>query len=481
MRLTTSLAADIPPILLDIASTLREAGGRLLIVGGFVRDHALRAPTSSKDIDCEVFNLESGALQTLLSQYGSVNAVGMSFGVYKLHVEDFSFDFSIPRRDSKSGTGHRAFDVVGDPTMSIEDAARRRDFTINAMSYDPLTHEFIDPFSGILDLRMRILRAVDQPLFIDDSLRVLRAVQFAARFDFSLEPETFYLCESIRLSDLPAERIWTEFEKLLRSPRPSIGLRLARDLGIVQRLWPELAATFDVPQDPTWHPEGDVWTHTLQVVDLARRELNASPLPLAQDLTVMLAALCHDFGKPSTTTLSTIGDETRYRAHGHEEAGVAPTAAFLDRLNIHSLDGYDVYQHVLSLVENHLAPFAFFKADPGNGAFRRLARKVDLLLLARLAFADGGGRHPKVHNPEAITWFLDRVAKLDLRTGPPPSILMGRHLLALGLRPGPQIGEIIKAVYELQLDGKISDLNEALRAATVIGKIGEIASPVEQP
>jgi tRNA nucleotidyltransferase (CCA-adding enzyme) len=440
-------------LLIDrLAQTVRDSGGRLLMVGGCVRDRFLGL--TSKDTDCEVFGIAPDALRTLLEQFGSVNTVGASFGVYKLD----NLDISIPRRDSKSGTGHKGFVIEGDPTMSYEDAARRRDFTMNAVSFDPLTQEYIDPFGGIADIKNKVLRVVDFDRFGDDSLRVLRAVQFAARFGFMLEPASFALCASINLTDLPAERVWGEFDKLLHADRPSIGLNLALDLGVVQSLWPELAALVGVQQDTEWHPEGDVWVHTLQVVDYARYA--AVMESSEKQTTVMLAALCHDFGKATTTAFL----DGRWRALGHEEAGVTPTTSFLARLNVQTINNYDVRANVLALVEHHLRPFEWYKVDPGDSSFRRLSRKVDLLLLARVAAADTGGRWPRLPNHDAVLWFLDRVSALDLRE-PIKPLLMGRHLLALGMKPGPRMGELLKLVFEKQLDGSVTVVDEAVDEA----------------
>jgi len=345
--------------------------------------------------------------------------------------------------------------------MSIEEAARRRDFTVNAVSWDPLTGEYFDPAGGQLDLSRRILRAVDPHRFGDDSLRVLRAVQFAARFELTLEPATRELCRTIPLDDLPAERIWGEIEKLLFEPRPSTGFALALDLGVVDRLFPELRALVGCPQEPEWHPEGDVWMHTLQVIDQARRRTDDLPRP--KQLALMLGAVCHDFGKPATTAFS----DGRIRSIDHEEQGVVPASRFLDRLNVHSFDGYDVRSQVLGIVAQHLKPGMWFKTRDvvGDGAFRRLAQKVDLELLARLAKADCLGREPGVFNCQAMDWFLERAQSLDVVHRPPSAILLGRHLLALGVSPGPRMGEVLKAVYEQQLDGMVKNLDEAVAAA----------------
>jgi tRNA nucleotidyltransferase (CCA-adding enzyme) len=438
-----------------IAEAVKDAGGRALIVGGWVRDRLLGKP--SKDIDLEVFGLPGDRLLELLQTLGRVETVGESFRVYKVG----EIDVSLPRRESKSGRGHRGFEVTGDPSMTEGEAARRRDFTVNAISWDPLTDEYIDPVHGRRDLEHGLLRAVDPTTFADDSLRVLRAVQFAARFGFRLEAETRRLCQSLPLDDVPAERIWGEFEKLLFAPRPSAGFALALDLGVVEKLFPELFALVGCQQEPEWHPEGDVWVHTLQVIDQAR--LRVDDLPRPHQIVVLLGAVCHDFGKPATTAFL----DGRIRSIDHEEQGVAPATAFLDRLKVHSIDGYDVRRQVLGLVAQHLKPGMWFKVrdQVGDGAFRRLAQKVDLELLARLAKADCLGREPGIFNCDAMDWFLERARALGVEHHPPTPILLGRHLLPLGLQPGPRMGEILKAVYELQLDGTVTGLEEALDAA----------------
>lgn len=443
------------PRALEIARAVRREGGRALIVGGWVRDRLLGH--ESKDVDIEVFGVDAERLRRLLESLGRVETVGESFQVYKCG----DIDVSLPRRESKTGRGHRGFFVTGDPTMTFEEAARRRDFTINAISFDPLTAEYLDPFNGMRDLERRLLRVVDARTFPDDSLRVLRAVQFAARFNLTLDAETRAICRAIPLDDLPAERVWGEVEKLLDAPRPSIGLALALDLGVVERLFPELHALVGCVQEPEWHPEGDVWVHTLQVVDQARTRVNDLPRP--QRLAIMLGAVCHDFGKPATTAFI----DGRIRSIDHEEQGVAPATRFLDRLNVQSFDGYDVRWQVLGMTAHHLKPGMWFKTkdDVGDGAFRRLAQKVDLELLARLAKSDCLGREPGMFNCQAMDWFLERARALGVEHQPPSPILLGRHLIELGVTPGPRMGEILKAVYEQQLDGSVATLDEAIDAA----------------
>jgi tRNA nucleotidyltransferase (CCA-adding enzyme) len=441
-----------------IAEAVRAAGGRALVVGGWVRDRLLGR--ESKDIDIEVFEVKADRLRALLEAIGRVETVGESFQVYKLG----DIDVSLPRRESKSGHGHRGFDVTGDPSMTIGEAARRRDFTINAIAWDPLDDEYLDPFDGRWDLSRRILRVVDPGTFPDDSLRVLRAVQFAARFGFELDGQARALCRTIPLDDLPPERIWGEIDKLLFAPRPSIGFALALELGAVEKLFPELHALAGCRQEPEWHPEGDVWVHTLQVIDQARTRVD--DLQRRERIVMMLGAVCHDFGKPATTAFV----DGRIRSIDHEEQGVAPATAFLDRLNVRSIDGYDVRRQVLGLVAQHLKPGMWFKVrnEVGDGAFRRLAQKVDLELLARLAKADCLGREPGTFNCDAMDWFLERARSLGVERRPPAPVLLGRHVLELGLQPGPRVGEILRAVYERQLDGTVTTLDEAIAAARSI-------------
>jgi tRNA nucleotidyltransferase (CCA-adding enzyme) len=453
------VAAETSAEILDrarrLALAVRAGGGLALVVGGWVRDELLGR--QSKDLDLEVFGIPADRLRTLLEPFGHVDTVGESFTVYKLGA----IDVSLPRRESKTGRGHKGFRIEGDPSLSITEAARRRDFTVNAISRDPLTNELIDPFHGQRDLSDRRLRMVDRQTFGEDSLRVLRGVQFAARFDLVMDIETRDVCRATPLDDLPAERIWGEFEKLLlQAERPSVGLRLAWDLDVVSRLLPEFVPLAACRQDPEWHPEGDVWTHTLMVVDEARQRIDG--LERGPAVAMMLAALCHDLGKPGTT----VERDGHVKSPGHEDAGVPIAIRVLDRLNVRSLDGYDVRHAVLGLVAEHMRPNAFLKsATPvSDAAFRRLAQRVDLELLARFAEADCRGRTGSF-DCSAGQWFLDRARSLGVEHAPPSPLVLGRHLLELGVQPGPRMGEILRAIYELQLDGEVTSVQEGLALA----------------
>jgi tRNA nucleotidyltransferase (CCA-adding enzyme) len=457
------LPLDLPPGLDRLMEAIRAAGGRPYVVGGVVRDALIGLHAEEEEYDVEVFGLATEPLASALSRVGRVDAVGESFRVLKvtgLEGVAGAVDVSLPRRDSKVGPGHRGIAVEGEPDLPIEEAARRRDFTMNALLWDPTTGEVLDPWGGQRDIERRLLRAVDALTFAEDPLRALRAVQLAARFELGVEPATAELCAKMPLGELPAERVFGEIEKLLlRARRPSRGFALMKEWGMLPVVAPELLPLETTPQDPSWHPEGDVWTHTLQVLD----EAAALAADLAGDrpraLTVMLGALCHDLGKPATTAL----EDGRIRSLGHEEAGLGPTTALLDRWNVHTLQGYDVRAQTLALVAHHLKPGQLYddRDRVSDGAIRRLSRKVEPSQLYRVAKADCLGRRPGSFEPVAMDWFLERVRQLDVAERPPEPILRGRDVLALGVRPGPEVGRIIRAVYERQLDGAVTTLEEA--------------------
>jgi tRNA nucleotidyltransferase (CCA-adding enzyme) len=450
---------ELPAGLRRLLELLRDAGGRAYVVGGAVRDFLLGRPVD--DYDVEVFGLPADRLRAVLNQAGTVNAVGEAFTVFKLTgLEGVpgAVDVALPRRDSKAGPGHRGIAVTGDPDLPVEEAARRRDFTMNAMLFEPVQGRVVDPHGGRVDLQQRLLRAVDPPSFGEDPLRALRAVQLAARFELSVDPATAALCAAMPLRELPAERVFGEIEKLmLKAKRPSLGLALLREWGQLEAVAPELLPLPDTPQDPEWHPEGDVWTHTLQAVDEAAALVSDLDRPRA--LAVMLGTLCHDLGKPATTKL----EDGRIRSRGHEDAGLLPTTHLLDRWNVHSLLGFDVREQVLALVGHHLKPGQLYdeRDRVSDGAIRRLARRCEPDLLYRVARADCLGRRPGRFEPDAMEWFRDKVRALSVERQPPPPLLRGRDVLALGLAPGPEVGRIVRAVYERQLDGAVTTLEEA--------------------
>jgi tRNA nucleotidyltransferase (CCA-adding enzyme) len=437
------------PQVLKLAEAVRDAGGRAMLVGGCVRDRLLGI--ESKDLDVEVYRVDPARLRELLKQLGNVNTVGEHFSVYKLVVRNQSndldrveIDVSIPRRESKSGQGHRGFLIEGDPSMTFEEAARRRDFTINAILYDPLTDETVDPFAGRMDLENRLLKAVDAGTFIEDSLRVLRAVQLAARFELTLDPDTAQLCRSINLSDIPHERIWGEFEKLLMlAEHPSIALETALELAVLDKLFPELRALVG---RKSGHTSEDAFEHMKRSLDEAARI--CADLTKAKRLTVMLAVLCHDLSTDSKTR-------------------VEATLSVVKRLGVYSVEGYDVRSQVLNLVREQSAPHQFYesRASTTDGDFRRLAQNAELDLLYRVTKACGLAQDGCEIAVTAADWFIDRARVLGVEHEPSEPLLQGRHLLEAGVQPGPEMGRLLKRVYELQLDGEVTTRDQALSVA----------------
>ena len=456
---------DVPRGVLVCAEALQRAGGRVYLVGGALRDSMLGRP--QKDFDLEVFGLSAGATLEALAAAARVEPVGDSFPVFKvagLPGIEGALDVALPRRDSKKGPGHRGIEAVADPLLPIVEAARRRDFTINAMMLDLLTGALEDPFGGRADLAAKQLRAVDPATFAEDPLRALRAARFAARFGFSVEPKTAELCASMPLRELPAERIFGEIEKaLLQAIRPSITFRLLSEWKQLEAIAPELVPLATTPQDPQWHPEGDVFTHTLLALDEARKLID--DLEPARALAVMLGTLCHDLGKPGTTKF----EDGRIRSRGHEEAGVPPTLSLLDRWNVHTRDGFALREQVVALVRDHLKPGCLYQVrhEVSAGALRRLASRVQADLLYRVARADCLGRTGDFP-PVAMDWFIGEVRKLAVERGGPKPLLLGRDVLALGVKPGPEVGRILTEVFEQQLDSKVTTRDDALAAAKAL-------------
>lgn len=428
----------------EVARLAKESGGRALLVGGCVRDALLGKP--AKDFDIEVYGISPDALQGILARSFRLDLVGASFGVVKLHGHDI--DVAIPRRETKLGLGHKAFSMEYDPSLSVAEAAARRDFTVNAIYRDPLTDEIVDPWNGRADLSARILRHVSDH-FREDPLRVLRGMQFVARFGLRPAPETIAICREMTPEGLPSERLFEEWSKLLtKGVEISAGLEFLREVGWV-KYYPELAALIGCEQAPEWHPEGDVWNHTLFCLDAFARHRKGED----DDLIVGLAVLCHDFGKPATTFYDK--RVKRLRSLGHDDAGVKPTLSFLRRLT----NEERILREVPPLVRCHMRPFALWKSHAGESAIRRLAAEVVRIdRLIKVAAADDEGRPPFPSDPADIKWLADEAQRLKVADAAPAPIVRGRDLIALGLKPGVEFGRILKDCYEAQLDGAFSDL-----------------------
>jgi len=448
----------LPPLLIDISNRLKNYGFRAIVVGGSVRDHFLSLPI--KDYDIEVYGIETiEELGEILSAYGSINLVGRSFGVLKLVYANEEYDFSLPRRDKKISQGHRGFAIDSDSSMSYSEASKRRDFTINAMGYDIEEQIFLDPYGGMSDIASGVLRHIDDETFVEDPLRIYRAVQFCARFGYRLHDTTATLCremvDSGALDELPKERVYSEFTKLLlKSPKPSIGFDIMHKLGILSH-FPELKALIGVPQSPKYHPEGDVWIHTLMSVDAMVELLGDDK---RQNLKYMWGILCHDIGKPSTTT---VDEDNHIRAIGHEESGVEIARSFMSRLT----NEHNFVDEILPLVKYHMRPSQLYRSQAKSSAIRRLATKVNIEEIVTIARADFLGRdtiEAKTGRYIAGDWLIEQSRSLKVHNRPLENLLQGRDLISLGMKPSKEFGEVLDRVYELQIEGRISSYEDAI-------------------
>ena len=441
---------NLPSILEDILKDLQKIGATPILVGGCVRDHFLNIPV--KDYDVEIFGINSlEIIQNCLQKYGCVKLVGKSFGVLTLRVNEYDFDFALPRTEKKIGNTHQDFEVITNANLSFKEAALRRDFTINAIGYDFSTKEFLDPFNGINDLKNRTIKHINDKTFVEDSLRVYRAVGFASRFDFKIEEKTKELCKQIVLKNeldfLPKERIYEEFKKLfLKSSKPSIAFELMRELGVL-KYFSELELLIDCIQEPEYHPEGDVWIHTMMALDEMARILKEEKIEDEyKKLYLFYATLCHDLGKPFCTK-EINGKITSFK---HENLGIEPTISFLSKLT----NEKKLIEIVCSLVKNHLVPFQLYLAESSLKAIKRLSLKVNIEDLCLVCLADCLGRtiKDKEKCPKATSWLLEKAKELDIHNEPIKALVLGRDLIQLGFKPSGKFKEILEFAFDLQLD-----------------------------
>ena len=424
-----------------ICEEVKAAGGRAFLVGGIVRDKFLNL--ESKDIDLEVFGIEPNVLKSIVEKFGKAKECGKSFGVLKLD----DLDISMPRRERKVGEGHKGFEVEVDPHMTVEEACSRRDLTINSMLFDPLTDELIDPFNGLNDLEDKVLRHVNDIRFAEDPLRVLRVAQFHARFDFRVHESTNELCRVLldELKHLSFERLFIELGKiLLKAERPSKAFEWMLEFGVLDELFPEISALEKIEQGRKFHPEGNCFVHTMLALDSIPKS--------ERTLTLMLAILCHDFGKVVTGGELNPDDPEHISFHGHAEAGVAVTETFMGRITTDR----ELTKNVCDLVEFHMRPLEL-KANPKKRLVRRLALKVDVPLLLKVHEADIRGR---MMEPEGVDTLLEIFEEIKNEIKP---LVQGKHLIELGLTPSREFGIILKEIFEAQLDGVFTTEEDAVK------------------
>lgn len=436
-----------------IVADIYQQQGSVYLVGGSVRDILLGQ--MPKDIDIEVHGISLEELAQLLGMYGVVIEAGKSFGV--LRLEHSCIEWSVPRVDS---AGRKPV-VAIDASMTIEKALERRDLTINAMAIDVRTHNLIDPFGGYTDLKNRVLRSPNREKFVEDPLRFYRVLQFIGRFSATVDPSLERVCKTMDIRAIARERIEGEFEKLLLlSADPSRALRWLAQIGRVAEVLPELAATQGVVQSPQWHPEGDVFEHTMQAVDAAAAQTYNNT---EEKLLLMYAALCHDLGKVSTTK----EHKGRIVSYGHEIAGVTLAKSLLKRITEKTV----VLERVPMLVRYHMMPGALVKQNASEAAYKRLAinvhPQITLRELSVLAYADHLGRNGESSKPLtgsvlAIDTFIARAKEYGVFDAPEEAVIQGRDLVAL-YGQGPKIGKLVRCAYKIQINKGIVDKERLLR------------------
>jgi tRNA nucleotidyltransferase (CCA-adding enzyme) len=438
----------IPLTLTRLIEHLARNGIRAIFVGGFVRDHFMGGTTH--DLDIELYGVTSlETLESLLKPFGKVGLYGKSFGVLKLTYAGYSLDFSPPRTESKSGFGHKGFETAWFSDLDFATAARRRDFTINAIGYDPLSQTLLDPYGGVEDLTHKRLKCVDPQTFIDDPLRVLRAVQFAARYELTCDKPLLELSQKMiakgALDELPKERIFEEFKKLLLlSTRPSIGMKLLREMGGLEFFTP-LDKLETTPQESTSHPEGSVWNHTLMTLDTMASMRSGQ---WRDDIVLMLTMLLHDIGKPDTTI--TLADGS-LNAPKHAEVGVDSARIWLNKIT----EDKNLIERILPLIRYHGWPRKLYRSHASDSEILHLSTQVCISDLITVAKADFFGRAFEGATPqcfEAGEWLRQRAIALGVADNPPLPLVMGRDLIALGLTPSERFKSLLKRTYNAQLD-----------------------------
>lgn len=462
----------------EIATIIQQNGGTCYYVGGFVRDSILKRENT--DIDVEVFGISGDLLASILSKFGEVDYVGKSYGTYKLHSTDI--EFSIPRTEfigkisgnevllpketdlsvvekiqtafpdkrivltSTEQFGHKDFLVIPLKEDDVKTAAVRRDISINAIYMDVFTGEYVDFFGGMDDIKNKIIRCVDEHTFPDDPLRVLRVCRFAATLGFRVDQKTIDLCKSISVKTLPKERIFNELTKiLLKSAKPSIGLEYLLETTVIHQLFPELECLPFCLQRRKTHPEGNVWIHTMMVTDAAADFRDFS----SDALSFMYGALCHDIGKPISTTV--VGDDVTVK--NHEENGAIVSVNFMKRLT----NEKNLIKNVKSLVSHHMRPYVIFAKEPVQDAQKSIKRLIvstqinDVILLSLCDCIGRGASDRFCCASKMCDWLANQIKMIEPNCLTP--YVTGDDLIGHGLKPGPEFKEILNHAFDMQLSG----------------------------
>ncbi len=451
------------------------------IVGGVVRDFILyKKLDSEKDIDLMVINHNYDEIEKKLRKYGKTNTVGKSFAVVKFTKDNFTYDISIPRKDikkDKNSFNHKNFIIDAGKHISIEEDLYRRDFTCNSIALRLIDNKYIDPFNGMEAIEKRILKMTNPESFIDDPLRILRGARFSATHDLKIDEEIYLTARKTDLSHLSEERIFEEwFRLLLESRSPSRGMIEYFKLGILKTLFPEIYRLTLTIQDSIFHPETDeqghhsVWGHSLIALDIANRIAKENKLNKEKRLSLLLATLLHDIGKPEVTEWEYKRSRMTIVSPIHDYKGGLITENLFNRLKIESKNKYPLNHVVINLIKNHHRLYELYR-NKDTISFKAIAKLIkdmqgeeDLLLI--LDFADRNSRKPNhkeiIYPDEPIKWFIDKKNEYNINQNTIKPIVMGRHLIELGIKPDKKMGKYLNYLYELQLEGKIKSLEQGL-------------------
>jgi tRNA nucleotidyltransferase (CCA-adding enzyme) len=468
--MTMRIEARVPEIVKAIAVRVKQAGGTCSLVGGAVVD--LIRGGDPKDWDIEVFGLSLARLAELFADLGPKEC-GKCFGILKLDAEKcggVDVDINVPRRDNSVGVGHKDFTCELDPTMTPKEAARRRDFSINSIALDLDTMEVVDPFGGVADLRAGVLRATDPETFVEDPLRALRAMQLLARKAKVVDPATMALIRGMSdaFPHLAKERVHEEWRKLLlKAERPSVGLEFLRESGWLVH-FPELAALIGCGQHPEWHPEGDVWVHTLEVVDSAAWARDKIDPEWVE--AFVFGAMLHDVGKPATTVFPHMVEageapkDLLWTARGHDRKGVDPAETFMRRMTAEK----KLIERASVIVGEHMQPYGLHQGGAKDSAWKRLHGKIRLDIIGWMSRCDCCGRPGRhIGDPDLEAAVSDECFDRfgDLGVDPVQPVLQGRDLIGAGIKPGPHMGVALKAAFEAQLEDEALDREALLSVA----------------
>ena len=427
----------------SIAKKVSELGGKTYFVGGYVRDKIMNI--ENKDIDIEIHGITPNQLESIIDSIGIRIEIGQSFGIY--NIKGYNIDIAMPRKENVIGGGHKDFEIYVDPFMGTYEAAKRRDFTINALMEDVLSGEIIDHFNGIEDINNRIIRHVNPNTFGDDPLRVLRAAQFAARFNFTVSEDTIKISKNMDIKKLSKERIEGELKKaLLKSNKPSIFFNVLNQMNHLDYWFKEIKQLIGIKQNPIYHPEGDVYTHTMMVLDNGVNFRDK----ISDSYSFMLSCLCHDLGKITCTKEI----DGVIRSIGHKIEGIYIIKEFIKRIT----NEKKTLDYICNITKLHMKPNVLAKESSSIKATNKMYdQAIDKEGLIYISICDKS-RDGCIDesNKQFLFDRLDIYNEYMSR-----EYVMGKDLIECGLIPNENFKEILDYAHKLRLVGV--DKNSALK------------------